>query len=69
MTVVSAYDMLALPFRQHVQTRHNKTMRFRTKNEHDADHRLHDDVLDHVHSEPRGEDEEEGEEQTAVEGD
>jgi hypothetical protein len=34
-------------------------MRFRTKNEHDQDHRLHEDNLDHVHARPKSEQEEE----------
>jgi hypothetical protein len=58
-------DMLALPFRQHVQVRHARTMRYRTRTEHEADHRLHDDVLDHTHSEARGlEEEPEGEQES-----
>jgi hypothetical protein len=56
--VVNAYDMLLQPFRLHCQTRHAQTMRFRTKNEHEADHRLHDEHLDHVHAVPKSEQEE-----------
>lgn len=46
--VPDADRMLLQTFRLHCQTRH-PYMRFRTKGEHDADHRLHDNVLDHVH--------------------
>jgi hypothetical protein len=56
--VINVYDMLLQPFRLHCQTRHPQ-MRFRTKNEHDQDHRLHEDNLDHVHARPKSEQEEE----------
>ena len=49
--VINADDMLLQPFRLHCQTRHAQTMRFRSKGEHMADHRLHQDRLDHVHEE------------------
>jgi|HubBroStandDraft_5_1064220.scaffolds.fasta_scaffold00014_22 hypothetical protein len=48
--VASATPMLQLQFRQHVMKRHPR-MRFITKNEHDQDHRIHIDELDHVHEE------------------
>ena len=52
--VIRAEDMLMQPFRLHCQTRHPQ-MRFRTKGEHEADHRLHEENLDHVHAEPEQE--------------
>jgi hypothetical protein len=56
--VKSAEDMLLQEFRMHVQARHPQ-MRFRTKNEHVQDHRLHAEALDenhlHVENEPEGE--------------
>lgn len=55
--VVNAYDMLMQPFRLHCQTRHPR-MRFRSRGEHDADHRLHEEELDHVHDKPKSEQEE-----------
>jgi len=56
--VVNVYDMLLQPFRLHCQIRHAQTMRFRTRNEHEQDHRLHEDKLDHVHAVPKSEQEE-----------
>ena len=50
IVVQAAEDMLILPFRQHVLKRH-KFMRFVTKVEHAADHRLHSHMLDHIHEE------------------
>jgi hypothetical protein len=52
--VRSADEMLILDLRQHVQKRHPR-MRFITKGEHAADHRLHEDQLDHVHQQPQAE--------------
>ncbi len=49
--VANATTMLLQPFRLHCQTRHPQ-MRFRTKGEHEADHRLRGDKLDHVHEKP-----------------
>ncbi len=57
--VINAYDMLLQPFRLHCQTRHAQTMHFRTKSEHEQDHRLHDDRLDHIHAKLKSEQEEE----------
>jgi response regulator of citrate/malate metabolism len=54
--VISVYDMLLQPFRLHCQIRHAKTMRFRARNEHEQDHRLHQDQLDHTHEVEEGED-------------
>jgi hypothetical protein len=50
--------MLLQQFRLHCQKRHPQ-MRFRTKQEHAADHRLHRDVLNHTHSEAQSKEEEE----------
>lgn len=47
--VPDADSMLIQTFRLHCQKRHPR-MRFRSRGEHDADHRLHDDFLDHVHA-------------------
>jgi len=49
VVVPAADSMLAMVFRKHTETRHDRTMRFRSKGEHVADHRLHADLLDHVH--------------------
>ncbi len=49
--VADAWQMLAMDFVKHCQKRHAVTMRFRTKGEHAADHRLHADQLDHTHAE------------------
>lgn len=46
--VPDADIMLAQVFRLHCQKRH-PMMRFRSRGEHAADHRLHDDSLDHIH--------------------
>ena len=48
--------MLLQQFRLHCQKRH-PTMRFRTKQEHAADHRLHADVLNHTHTVPQSREE------------
>jgi hypothetical protein len=48
VTVPDADSMLAQPFRLHCQLRH-PNLGFWSKGEHIADHRLHDDRLDHVH--------------------
>lgn len=56
--VAPVEPMLLQHFRLHVQNRH-PLMRFRTKQEHAADHRLHRDVLDHIHTEAQSKEEEE----------
>ena len=65
--VIRAEDMLMQPFRLHCQTRHPQ-MRFRTKGEHEADHRLHEDNLDHVHAEPEPEEGQDAERQQPESG-
>lgn len=47
--VPSSSEMLQLILRQHIQKRHPQ-LGFWTKNEHDQDHRLRQEQLDHVHS-------------------
>lgn len=60
--VASVESMLQLPLRQHVLKRHPH-MRFVTKVEHAADHRMHGGRLDHVHEDaPPGQQEQEQEE-------
>lgn len=49
--VANAEEMLLQVFRLHAQTRHAQTLRFRSKGEHAADHRLNAERLDHVHEE------------------
>jgi hypothetical protein len=49
--------MFLQQFRLHCQKRHPQ-MRFRTKKEHAADHRLHEEALDHIHAVPHSEKEE-----------
>jgi hypothetical protein len=44
--------LLAQPFRAHCNQHHRLTMRMITKGEHAADHRLHADLLDHIHKAP-----------------
>lgn len=56
--VAPVEPMLLQHFRLHVQNRHPQ-MRFRTKQEHAADHRLHREVLDHFHTEAQSKEEEE----------
>ncbi len=53
--VINSDEMLAVAFVKHCARRHRFTMRFRTRNEHNQDHRLHADQLDHIHAEPKGE--------------
>jgi hypothetical protein len=59
--VADAWAMLLQPFRLHCQTRH-PNMGFRTRNEHEQDHRLHADTLDHIHTKKEQEEQPEGEE-------
>lgn len=47
--VPEADTMLIQVFRLHCQKRH-PMLRFRSRGEHEADHRLHGDILDHTHS-------------------
>jgi hypothetical protein len=49
LVVTSPEGQGQLWLRRHVFTRHRQTMRFITPNEHTADHRLHDGLLDHTH--------------------
>jgi hypothetical protein len=46
--VPAATDMLAQVFRLHCQTRH-PGLGFWNRGEHEADHRLREDFLDHIH--------------------
>jgi hypothetical protein len=46
--VVPVDEMLAQTFVLHCRDRH-PNMRLRTKNEHEQDHRIHKDQMDHVH--------------------
>lgn len=55
ITVPLARSMLAQPFRLHCQKRH-PMMKFWSKGEHEADHRMHDESLDHTHVEEVTED-------------
>jgi hypothetical protein len=50
VTVPAASDMLAFVFRLHCQTRH-PGLGYWARGEHEADHRLRADVLDHIHNE------------------
>lgn len=61
VVVPAASEMLAQVFRLHCQTRH-PNLRFRARGEHDADHRLHAESLDHTHNEPESPAESESEE-------
>jgi hypothetical protein len=47
--VMPVDEMLILNLRKHIQARHPR-MRFRSKGEHEADHRLFPQNLDHIHS-------------------
>lgn len=53
--VQRAEDMDLMSLRRHVGLRHRYTMRFITVNEHNQDHRLHQDRLDHTHTVPEEE--------------
>lgn len=55
--VIPEDDMLAQAFRLHCQKRH-PLLKFWSRGEHAADHRLHQNTLDHVHSEPEQDPEE-----------
>jgi hypothetical protein len=59
--------MLIMYFRQHVLKRHPH-MRFVTKVEHTADHRMRGDLLDHVHEVAPPTEEGKGEENAEDEG-
>jgi hypothetical protein len=66
--VASAEPMLIMYFRQHVLKRH-PMMRFVTKQEHTADHRMRGDLLDHTHEVPEEvPPQQEGEEDATHEG-
>jgi hypothetical protein len=60
VVVDAADDMLMQNFIQHCIVRH-KRLRFRSKGEHAADHRLHQSFLDHTHTDMIPEQEEEQE--------
>lgn len=51
--VQSVYDMNVQRFRMHCMSRHSR-LRFWTRGEHDASHRLSKNTLDHVHEQPDG---------------
>jgi hypothetical protein len=53
--VANSDEMLAQHFQRHCQTRHRQTLRFRSRNEHNQDHRLHQELLDHIHPNTRPE--------------
>jgi hypothetical protein len=59
--VVAADDMFMQNFITHCRQRHER-LRFRSKGEHVADHRLHQEFLDHIHTDMVEETQEEGEE-------
>lgn len=64
--VASVESMMQMDLVKHARVRHRFTMRFITRAEHAADHRLHADLLDHIHPEDRREaEEEDGGSQTA----
>ena len=50
LVVQSADAMFASQFIRHVHLRHSH-LRFRTRENHDQDHEISQDILDHVHGE------------------